>query len=97
MSTPPAEVSAVLAAFALLFSEPTLAARVWALPFLTALCPSERYAPCAQRGRHHMPLPERARGCWAKCAAGCPTGRSSWWLIAVVVADRSYATLELLA
>jgi hypothetical protein len=38
------------------------AARVWALPFLTALCPSERYAPYGQRGRRHKPLGERARG-----------------------------------
>jgi hypothetical protein len=38
------------------------AARVWALPFLTALCPSERYAPYVRRGRRHKPLPERARG-----------------------------------
>ena len=38
------------------------AARVWALPFLTALCPSERYAPYVRRGRRHKPLVERARG-----------------------------------
>jgi len=36
------------------------AARVWALPFLTALCPSERYAPYVRRGRRHKPL-SRAR------------------------------------
>jgi hypothetical protein len=38
------------------------AARVWALPFLTALCPSERYGPYVRWGRRHKPLPERARG-----------------------------------
>src|SRR5438128_9685360 len=32
--------------------------RVWALPFLTALCPSERFY--AQRGRRHQPLTARA-------------------------------------
>jgi hypothetical protein len=36
------------------------AARVWALPFLTALCPSERYGPYVRRGRRHKPL-ARAR------------------------------------
>ena len=60
------------------------AARVWALPFLTALCPSERYGPYVRRGRRHKPLAERARGLLsAKCAAGCPIGRSSWWPTAV--------------
>ena len=34
------------------------AERVWALPFLTALCPSERFYE--QRGRRHQPLTERA-------------------------------------
>src|SRR4029450_11393435 len=32
--------------------------RVWALPFLTVLCPSERFY--AQRGRRHQTLTERA-------------------------------------
>src|SRR4029453_13711934 len=32
--------------------------RVWALPFLTVLCPSERFY--AQRGRRHQPLTARA-------------------------------------
>src|SRR5947209_8979619 len=32
------------------------AARVWALPFLSALCPSERYGPYVRRGRRHKPL-----------------------------------------
>src|ERR687885_870323 len=34
------------------------AQRVWALPFLTVLCPSERFY--AQRGRRHQPLTARA-------------------------------------
>jgi hypothetical protein len=67
------------------------AARVWALPFLTALCPSERYAPYGQRGRRHKPLVERARGL---------LGQVRRWLperALIVVADTSYAALELLA
>jgi len=34
-------------------------ARVWGLPFLTLLCPSERYA--RERGRPHRRLTDRAR------------------------------------
>src|SRR5437763_5797105 len=67
------------------------AARVWALPFLTALCPSERYGPYVQRGRRHKPLAERARGL---------LGQVRRWLperALIVVADTSYAALELLA
>jgi hypothetical protein len=67
------------------------AARVWALPFLTALCPSERYAPYVQRSRRHKPLVERARGL---------LGQVRRWLperALIVVADSSYAALELLA
>jgi hypothetical protein len=67
------------------------AARVWALPFLTALCPSERYAPYLRRGRRHKPLVERARGL---------LGQVRRWLperALIVVADSSYAALEFLA
>jgi hypothetical protein len=67
------------------------AARVWALPFLTALCPSERYGPYVRRGRRHKPLGERARGL---------LGQVRRWLpdrALIVVADSSYAALELLA
>ena len=35
------------------------AGRVWALPFLTALAPSERY--CRERGRRHKKLTDWAR------------------------------------
>jgi hypothetical protein len=65
------------------------AGRVWALPFLTALCPSERYHQ--QRGHRHKPLPE-----WA----GQLVGLLHRWLPrreVVVVADSSYAVIELLA
>jgi hypothetical protein len=61
------------------------------LPFLTALCPSERYGPYVRRGRRHKPLPERARGL---------IGQVRRWLperALIVVADGSYAALELLA
>jgi hypothetical protein len=64
------------------------AGRVWALPFLTALCPSERYHQ--QRGRRHKPLPE-----WA----GQLIGLIHRWLPGrevVVGADSSYAVIELL-
>jgi hypothetical protein len=63
--------------------------RVWALPFLTVLCPSERFYE--QRGRCHQPLTERA---WQMIRL---VGR---WLPGreiVCVADSSFAVLELLA
>src|ERR671931_524439 len=44
---------------AMLLAEIPWAGRVWALPFLTALCPSERYHQ--RRGKRHKPLTERAR------------------------------------
>jgi hypothetical protein len=67
------------------------AAQVWALPFLTALCPSQRYGPYQQRGRRHKPRAERARGL---------LGQVRRWLprrALIVVADSNYAVLELLA
>ena len=67
------------------------AARVWALPFLTALCPSERYGPYVRRGRRHKPLVERARGL---------IGQVRRWLperALIVVADTGYAALGFLA
>jgi DDE superfamily endonuclease len=73
---------------AMVLAEIPWAGRVWALPFLTALCPSERYHQ--QRGRHHKALPE-----WA----GQLIGLSRRWLPGrevIVVADSSYAVIELL-
>ena len=67
------------------------ARRVWALPFLTALCPSARYAPYVAKGRRHKSLVERARGLIGQAARWLP-GRAL-----VVVADSGYAALELLA
>jgi DDE superfamily endonuclease len=43
---------------AMVLAEIPWARRVWALPFLTALCPSERYHQ--QRGQRHKPLPQWA-------------------------------------
>src|SRR2546421_3243731 len=73
---------------AMVLAEIPWAGRVWALPFLTALCPSERYHQ--QRGQHHKPLPQ-----WA----GQLIGLIHRWLPGrevVVVADSSYAVIELL-
>ena len=51
--------------------------RIWALPVLTVLAPSERY--CQQRGREAQTLLERAirRSKW--CGAGCPSESCGWW------------------
>src|SRR5437763_12399093 len=68
-----------------------LAARVWALPFLRALCPSERYGPYVRRGRRHKPLPEGARGLLGQVRRWLP-GRAL-----IVVGEGSYAALALLA
>jgi hypothetical protein len=64
------------------------ARRVWALPFMTALCPSERY--CRERGRAHRKLTERARQMLLLAARWLPNRDL------VVTADRSFAALELL-
>ena len=63
--------------------------RVWALPFMTVLCPSERFY--AQRGRRHQPLTERAWQIIRLVMRWLP-GRQI-----VFVADSSFAALELLA
>ncbi len=64
------------------------AGRVWALPFLTALCPSERYHK--ERGRRHQKLTERARQMLLLVKRWLPERE------VVVVADSSFAALELL-
>jgi DDE superfamily endonuclease len=64
------------------------AGRVWALPFLTALCPSERYHQ--QRGRQHVTLTDRARQMLRVVRRWLPQRPM------VVVADSSYAALEFL-
>ncbi len=64
------------------------ASRVWALPFLSALAPSERYA--AQRGKRHKKITEWA---WQLLLVvrRCYPEREL-----VAVADRAYASLKLL-
>jgi hypothetical protein len=65
------------------------AGRVWALPFLTALAPSERYDQ--ERGRRHKTLVDWARQMLLVVRR--------WWpdRAIIAVADSSYAALELLA
>jgi len=65
------------------------AERVWALPFLTALAPSERYD--AERARRHKSLLDWARQLLLAVRR--------WWpeRDLVAVADSSYAALEFLA
>jgi len=73
---------------AMVLAEIPWARRVWALPFLTALCPSARYHQ--QRGQRHKPLPQ-----WADQLIGL----IHRWLPGrevVMVADSSYAVLALL-
>ncbi len=65
------------------------AERVWALPVLTALCPSERYYK--DRGRPHKKLTEWARQIILQVKRWLPEREM------VVVADSSFAALELLA
>jgi hypothetical protein len=65
------------------------AGRVWALPFFSVLAPSERYHQ--QRGQRHKTLAD-----WARQMIG----QLRRWLPArdlVIVADSTYAVLELLA
>jgi hypothetical protein len=62
--------------------------RIWALPFLTVLCPSERYYQA--RGRSHQPLLQRAQQMLRLLARWVPT-RS-----VVVVADQAFSALAFL-
>ncbi len=63
--------------------------RVWALPFLTVLAPSERYH--LERGQRHKQLTDWARQMIMQLRRWLPDRQL------VVVADRTYAALELLA
>jgi hypothetical protein len=65
------------------------AGRVWGLPFLTVLAPSERYN--LERGRRHKTLPELGRQMIRQLRRWLPDRAL------VVVADSTYAVLELLA
>ena len=72
----------------MLLTPMTWAARVWALPCMTVLCPSERFYE--QQGRGHQTLVERAWQIIRVVVRWLP-GRDL-----VFVADSSYAVLELL-
>ena len=63
--------------------------RAWALPFLTALAPSERF--CQARGRRHKKLTDWGRQLVLQARRWLP-GRKL-----VVVADSGFAALEFLA
>jgi hypothetical protein len=65
------------------------AARVWALPFLTALAPSQRYAQ--ERGRRHKSITTWARQLIRLVHRWLPDRQL------VIVGDRGYASLDLLA
>ena len=73
----------------LLAPVPFAAGRVWGLPFLTALAPSERFAQT--HGRRHKLLTDHARQLLLLLARWLP-GRKI-----IAVADSSYAAIELLA
>jgi hypothetical protein len=70
----------------MLLSPISWAGRVWALPFLTALCPSERWA--AQRGRRHKKLTDWARQMVFQLRRWLPEREL------IVVGDSAYAALE---
>ena len=65
------------------------AQRVWALPFLTVLAPSERYYQ--ERGQRHKQMTDWARQMIIQVRTWLPKRQL------VVIADSSYAALELLA
>jgi hypothetical protein len=65
------------------------AGRIWGLPFLTALAPSERFA--RQVGRRHKPLADWGRQLLLLASRWLPDRR------VIAVADTTYAVIELLA
>lgn len=73
----------------MLLSEVSWAGRVWALPFLTVLCPSARYH--AEQGRAHKKLTDYARQALLQLRRWLPDRPL------VVVADSSYSAIEFLA
>ena len=73
----------------MLLAEVPWARRVWALPFLTVLAPSERYHET--RGRRHKTITDWARQMLCLLRRWLPDREL------VVVGDRTYATLKLLA
>ena len=73
---------------AMLLVEIPWASRVWALPFLSVLAPSERYA--AKRGKRHKKITEWAWQMLLVLRRWYPERKI------VAVADRAYASLKLL-
>lgn len=73
----------------MLLTEIPFAQRVWALPFLTVLCPSERYDQA--RGIRHRKLTDRARQAILTIKRWLPN------FDLVFVGDSSFAALDLLA
>jgi DDE superfamily endonuclease len=65
------------------------AGRVWALPFLTALAPSERY--CRERGKRHKKLTDWGRQLVLQTCRWLPDRPL------ILVADSGFSALELLA
>ena len=74
---------------AMLLVEVPWASRVWALPFLSVLAPSERYA--AKRGKRHKKITEWAWQMLLVVRRWYPEREI------VAVADRAYASLKLLS
>lgn len=72
----------------MLLSEIPFAGRVWGLPFLTVLCPSERYH--TQRGIRHRKLTDRARQAMLRIWRWFPDKQL------IFVGDSSYAAIDLL-
>ena len=72
----------------MLLTEVPFAQKVWALPFMTVLCPSERYDE--ERGIRHRKLTRRARQAILLIKRWLPK------LDLVFVGDSSYAVLDLL-
>jgi len=72
-----------------LLAEVPWAGRIWGLPFLTVLAPSERYH--LERGQQHKTLPDWGRQMIRQLRRWLPDRAL------VVVADSTYAVLELLA
>jgi len=72
-----------------LLAEVPWAGRIWGLPFLTVLAPSERYH--LERGRRHKTLSEWGRQMIRQLRRWLPDREL------IVVADSTYAALELLA
>jgi len=72
----------------MLLTEVAFAKKVWALPFLTVLCPSERYDE--ERGIRHRKLTDRARQAILLIKRWLPQSDL------VLVGDSSFAALDLL-